>query len=120
MSGLTPIENDKPIDDQVDDLERLTFGNALMVGRTGGLNRRSEGLQYAKSFIAARRSRAKQKDDDSRRGLAGMSLGMSINESFMRIMTPDLVRQLAVQSGIETEEISKANKPKETAPATQN
>jgi len=120
MSGLTPIENDKPIDDQVDDLERLTFGNALMLGRTGGLNRRSEGLQYAKSFIAARRSRAKQKDDDSRRGLAGMSLGMSINESFMRIMTPDLAHRLAIQSGIETEEISKANKPKDTAPATQN
>jgi hypothetical protein len=54
----------------------------------------------------------KQKDDDSRRGLAGMSLSMSVNESFMRIMTPDLESRLAVQRGIETEE---ANKPTETA-----
>jgi len=56
-------------------------------------NRRSEGLQHAKPLIAARRSKAQQKDDDSRRGLAGMSLGMSVNESFMRIMTPDLERR---------------------------
>jgi hypothetical protein len=58
-----------------------------------------------------------QKDDDSRRGLAGMSLSMSVNESFMRLMTPDLVRQLAVQNGIETEEASKPNEP---PPPTQN
>jgi hypothetical protein len=117
FAGLTSIENDKPMDDQVEDLERLTFGNALMVGRAGGLNRRSEGLHYAKSFVAARRSKAMEKDDDSRRGLAGMSMGMAVNESFMRIMTPDLQRRLEVQRGIETEV---AGKPKERPTATRN
>ena len=46
-----------------------------------------------------------------------MSLIMSVNESFMRLMTPDLVRQLPVQNGIDTEEASKPNEP---PPPTQN
>ena len=46
-----------------------------------------------------------------------MSLGMSVNESFMRCMTPDLERRLAIQTGME---IERASKPKDTAPAAQN
>ncbi|MHC1767260.1 MAG: hypothetical protein AB9869_23765 [Verrucomicrobiia bacterium] len=54
----------------------------------------------------------RQLDDDSRRGLAGMSLAMAINESFMRIMRPALERRLAVQRGIEAEK--KAEQPAKT------
>ena len=50
-----------------------------------------------------------QKDDDSRRGLAGMSLGMSVNASFMRIMQPDLEQRLAIQRGIEVETAAAAS-----------
>ena len=45
----------------------------------------------------SKRGGEQKKDDDSRRGLAGMSMGMSINESFMRIMKPDLEQRLAAQ-----------------------
>jgi hypothetical protein len=48
-------------------------------------------------------------DEDRRRGLAGMSLSCAINDSFMRIMRPDLERRLALQMGLEVEEQARAN-----------
>jgi hypothetical protein len=76
------------------------------------------GALRARSVLnSSKNSGERQKDDDSRRGLAGMSMGMSINESFMRIMRPDLQSRLAAQLGIETEE---ANKPVDTPAAARN
>ncbi len=106
--GLKGIEHDNSIDNQVEELERLTFGNALMIGRAGGLNRRSQGLQYARTLIATRRNMQTQRDDDSRRGLGGMSMSMAINESFMAIVKPDLDRRMALLQGMEVEQVNKA------------
>jgi hypothetical protein len=63
----------------------------------------------------------RQKDDDSRRALAGMSLSMAMNESFMRITRPDLERRLAFQRGIEldAEKERKDAAEKKAADATQ-
>ena len=45
-AGLKGIEDGNSLDRQVEQLERLTFGNALMIGRSGEINRRSQGLQF--------------------------------------------------------------------------
>ncbi len=106
--GLKAIERDNSIDHQLEQFERLTFGNALMIGRAGGLNRRSQGLQYARTLIATRRDMQTQRDDDYRRGLGGMSMSRSINESFMAVMRPDAERRVALLYGIEMEKLNKA------------
>src|ERR1019366_3218688 len=46
-AGLKAIEGDSSLDNQVEELERLTFGNALMIGR-GFLDRAQAGLGNAR------------------------------------------------------------------------
>lgn len=66
-------------------------------------------IQSARSVLnSIKLGGGEQKDDDSRRGLSGMSLALSMNESFMRIMKPELERRLAVQRGLETDNSSEA------------
>ena len=49
-----------------------------------------------------------QQDHDSRRGLAEMGMSMAINESFLRLMKPDLDRRLTLLQGMEVEQLNKA------------
>jgi hypothetical protein len=108
MAGIIPVADDRPAEQQIEELERHIAGNALMLAQAGYLNRPSTGLQHARSLIARRQEREVDMDDDARRGLAGMSLAVSVNESFNRMMQPEIERRLAAQRGIESDWQSKA------------
>jgi len=74
-----------------------------------GLETRVQAQALQLVLQAAKQQVRRSDDEDRRRGLAGMSLSCSVNESFMRIMRPDLERRLALQMGLEVEQQTKAH-----------
>ncbi len=107
-AGILPIvDDDRSTDSQIEELEHLIAGNGLMLARGSYLDRpNAAGVMHARSLIARRQEKEVQKDNDARRGLAGMSMSRAINESFMAIMRPEMEQRLAVQRGVEMEEAS--------------
>jgi hypothetical protein len=111
MAGIIPVvDSDNSTDRQVEELERHIAGNAMMLAQAGYLNRpNSAGLQHVKSLMRVRKEQEPEKPWNERDHLSDMSMSMSVNDSFKRLVMPDLARRLAFQRGIATEEAKAAS-----------